>query len=114
MNNELKQKVSAIVRDDLTERFKDEFTFDPIAVVEDIDEFIDDEQEYIEIFIIFDGDQERLDSGWTSGLIRRIRPKLIEAGVPQVPIPTFIEKSEWIGVFNDYLRIHPDLSLETP
>ena len=66
MNNELKQKVSAIVRDDLTERFKDEFTFDPIAVVEDIDEFIDDEQEYIEIFIIFDGDQERLDSGWTS------------------------------------------------
>ena len=69
MDQEVKDRVSAIVRDTLTGRFKDEFKFEPIAVVEDIDEFIDDEQEYIEIIIVFDGDPVRLDPGWTSGFI---------------------------------------------
>ena len=48
MNAELKDRVTTIVRDTLTEDFGDEFTFEPVAVVEDIDEFTDDEQEYIE------------------------------------------------------------------
>ncbi len=114
MDNELKDRVSAIVRETLNGKFKDEFTFEPIAVVEDIDEFIDDEQEYIEIFIVFDGDPERLDPGWTSGFIRHIRPQLIEAGAWQVPIPSFIEKSEWLSAFDDLRRLHPDLNRETP
>ena len=61
MDQEVKDRVSAIVRDTLARRFKDEFKFEPIAVVEDIDEFIDDEQEYMKIIIVFDGDPARLD-----------------------------------------------------
>ena len=53
--------------------------------------------------IVFDGVQKALDPRWTSGLIgliRRIRPKLIEAGVEESPSPSFVEKSEcrdWSG-----------------
>ena len=48
------------------------------------------------ILIIFDGDQKQLDPGWTSGLIGRIEPKLIDAGIEEFPSPSFIEKSEWL------------------
>ncbi len=96
MNQELRTKVAEIVRKTLEERFADEFVFDPIRVIPTVDEYGDgDGQTYLRIMIVFDGDQEGLDPHWTSGLIRRIRPKLIEAGVGEFPSPSFITKSEW-------------------
>ena len=96
MNQELQEKVADIVRETLVERFADEFVFDPIRVIPAIDEYGDgDGESYLRIMIVFDGDQEALDPRWTSGLIRRIRPKLIEAGVEEFPSPSFVKKSEW-------------------
>ncbi len=89
---EKREQVKRIVREDLIERFEDEFVFDPIVVKLDVDHYEDD---YLRILIIFDGDQERLDPQWASGLIRRIYPKLIESDLPYFPNPGFIEKSEW-------------------
>lgn len=86
------EQVKEIVGKTLKERFGNEFVFDPIEVRPDIDEY---GEEYLRIMIIFDGDQRQLDPRWTSGLITRIRPKLIEAGVEEFPSPSFIEKSEW-------------------
>ncbi len=61
--------------------------FDPIEVIPAVDEFGDgDGEAYLRIMIVFDGDQKALDPRWTSGLIRRIRPKLIEAGVEESPV----------------------------
>ena len=45
-----------------------------------------DGEPYLRIMIVFDGDQKALDPRWKSGLIRRIRPKLIEAGVEEFPV----------------------------
>jgi hypothetical protein len=96
LNQELRDKVAEIVRETLAERFSDELKFDPIKVIPAVDEFGDgDGQPYLRIMIVFDGDQEALDARWTSGLIRRIRPKLIEAGVEEFPSPSFVGKSEW-------------------
>ncbi len=93
---ELREKVADIVRTTLVEHFADKFVFDPIKVIPAIDEFGDgDGEEYLRIMIVFDGDQKALDPRWTSGLIRRIRPKLIDAGVEEFPSPSFVEKSEW-------------------
>ena len=90
------ESVRAIVREDLEGHFKDEFVFDPIVVEPAIDEFGDGTGEtYLRIVVVFNGDQNRLDPGWTSGLIRRIRPKLIEADIKEFPSPSFVEKSEW-------------------
>ncbi len=55
---EVTDKVADIVRELLTERFKDEFVFDPIIVEPKFDH---DDEEYLNIYIVFDGDQDRLD-----------------------------------------------------
>ncbi len=96
MGGERREKVAEIVRETLEERFADDLVFEPILVMPAVDEYGDGEGEtYLQIVIVFDGDQKLLDPGWTSGLIRRIRPKLIEAGVEEFPSPSFIAKAEW-------------------
>lgn len=92
---ETDRKVSAIVQTELDQRFRQRPTFGPIMVRREVDELDDDAPVYILIKIIFDGNQEDLDPRWTSGLIRRIRPKLLEIGVEEFPVPSFIAKTEW-------------------
>lgn len=87
-------KVSSIIGETLAERFADEFVFDPIVVIPQTD-YLDDDFKYLRIYIVFDGDQKRLDPRWTSGLIRRILPKLMEEGVDEFPSPSFVKKSDW-------------------
>lgn len=87
-----KEKVEDIVRDTLEERFAGDFIFDPIVVIPEIDEYGDD---YLDIIIVFDGDQANLDPSWTSGLIGRIQPHLAAAGIEAFPVPSFVVKSEW-------------------
>lgn len=94
MTQAVKRKVSDIVKTDLDGRFRQHLVFDPIMVEQEVDEF-DDEASYIRIRIIFDGDQKHLDPQWTVGLITRIRPKLLEIGVEEFPLPSFIAKNEW-------------------
>ena len=88
-------KVAEIVRDTLSGRFTDgEFIFDPIIVASKTDHHND---EFVEITIIFDGDQKMLDADWTAGLINRILPKMDAEGiyVKHWPGKKFVEKSEW-------------------
>ena len=96
MRQERRETVARIVRETLEERFAGDFVFDPILVMPAVDEYGDgDGETYLQIVIVFDGDQALLDPGWTSGLIRRIRPRLIEAGVEEFPSPSFITRAEW-------------------
>lgn len=93
------RRVEIIVRETLEDRFKGTFVFDPVLAVPAIDEFGGgDGSAYLRIVIIFDGDRKQLDPGWTSGLIGRIEPKLIDAGIEEFPSPSFIEKSEWLSL----------------
>ena len=102
------ERVRSIVRKALAERFAEEFVFEPILVVPTVDDFGDgDGSTYLRILVVFDGDQERLDPAWTSGLIRRIEPRLIEAGVEEFPSVSFIKKSEWWQSFPQWQRRHP-------
>ena len=89
-------QVAEIVRAELDRHFQQHPAFGPILVDPAVDEYGDgDGSIYLRIRIIFDGDPEDLDSTWTSGLIRRIRPKLLDIGVKEFPVPSFIEKTEW-------------------
>lgn len=95
MEQGVQTKVAEIVRKTLAERFGDT-AFGPIRVIPALDEFGDgDGEEYIRIVVVFDGDQDALDARWTSTLIRRIRPKLLDEGVKQFPSFSFVGKSEW-------------------
>ncbi len=85
------EKVEKLVRGLLDERFGDQFVFDPIKVIPRIDH---DGDEYLHIYIVFDGDQKLLDPDWTLGLATRISPQLVELGSLNPPSKSFIEKSE--------------------
>ena len=116
MTQEQNEKVQTIVRETIAERFSsDEFVFDPIVVVPMVDEFGSDAsgETYLRIIIVFDGDQKRLDSSWTSSFIRRIRPKLIEAGIEEFPSPSWVEKSDWQHVYRKWRRLHLEANVET-
>ena len=116
MTQEQNEKVQTIVRETIAERFSsDEFVFDPIVVVPMVDEFGSDAsgETYLRIIIVFNGDQKQLDSSWTSSFIRRIRPKLIEAGIEEFPSPSWVEKSEWWSLYPKWRQQHPEVTIET-
>ena len=87
-------RVAGLVRQLLVERFGDTFDFDPIIVERELD---DDGDEYVHVYIVFDGDQDELDSSWTLGLSGQLWPHLVEMGFDSPPSKSFIEKSEWIA-----------------
>ena len=102
---EAREIIANFVRDDLAQRFSDEFVFDPIVVLPE-DNYVDpeDETEYVHVLIVFDGDQKLLDAHWTSGMNTRMRPLLEEAGLPYFLIRSFIGKSTWKASASRYLR----------
>ncbi len=115
MTLERDEIVKTIVRETIEERFAGEFVFDPIRVVEDVDEFGPDAtgETYLTITIVYDGDQKNLDPGWTGSLIRRIRPRLIEAGIKEFPSPSWVEKSEWLSIQRKWQRRNRGSSLDS-
>lgn len=99
------EKVVVIVKNILDKRFGDVdgLTIEQVKVIPKIDHDGDD---YLDIYVIFDGDQELLDPGWTSTLSRRIAPQLMELGVESPPSRSFVEKSDWEEVYAEkYGRI---------
>ena len=70
--------------------------FDPIEVIPKIDL---DGDEYLHIYMVYDGDEKLLDSAWTLGFYELIWPKLIELGVESIPSKSFVEKSDWEEVY---------------
>ena len=86
--------IAAVVKATLEERFKDDFVFEPIHVAYERDH---DGDVCLSITIIFDGDQRRLDPGWTSSLERLLYPKLMELDIDRFDYidKGFVEKSEW-------------------
>ena len=95
---ETMKKVEKIVRTALEERFGDEFVFDPIIVEP---WFGIDDEEFLHIYIVYDGDQKRLDPGWTIGLSSIILDQTTEDEVFTTPVKGFVEKSEWEEVYGD-------------
>lgn len=88
----VKDKVADMVRHDLEERLGDKLAFDPIIVEDKVDH---DDEDYLDITIIYDGDRKHLDSDTTAGLVDRITPQLLELGAPWPPGKSFVEKWEW-------------------
>ena len=95
-SREVADKVGKLVGDSLRERFKDEFVFGPILVEPAIDH---DGDEYLDIFIIYEGDYKKLDPGWTVGLTVRLSEELLALGVNTVCGHSFVPKHEWEQVF---------------
>ena len=90
-------KVAAVVGEMLRERFKEQFVFGPIIVEPAIDPF---DVDYLDIYIVYEGDYANLDTKWTGGLSIMLWPALDEVEVDSVPTISFVEKSEWEEVYH--------------
>ena len=98
INPERDEKVIAIVRKFLNERFtEDEFVFDPIVVIPTYDEWGPHAtgELYLNILVVFDGDQKNLEVRWTGELIGQVREKLLDLDIEEWPSFSWIAKSEW-------------------
>lgn len=93
LTDETARKIADIARDLLYERFGDDFVFDPIWVEQKVDH---DDDDYLQLNIVFDGDQKKLDPGWTVSIGRLMTPALLEIGVDEPPDHAFYEKNEWL------------------
>ena len=89
---DIERKISEIVKADLYERFPTGFVFDPIRVFPWTDHMGDD---YLKVFIIYDGKMEDLDPALTYGLKTRLKPKLRALNINDHVSDGFVEKSEW-------------------
>ena len=93
------ERISTIIKQHLAERFTDEFSFGPIVPVLRTDYSDPEGRDYLEIYIVFDGDQKDLDARWTVGLPDRIRPQLAEIGITCMVMTSWIHCSEWEDLF---------------
>lgn len=89
---EIKEKFADIIRSKLEARFKDEFVFDPIWVQEGLDL---DGVPFLHAYIVYEGDQKKLDPSWRVSLPLMLRPYAEALGFPGIPLHAFVEKSEW-------------------
>lgn len=104
ISREVADKVGKLVGESLREHFKDDFVFDPILVEPAIDPFGD---EYLDICVVYEGEYEKLDPGWTVGLTTRLGEELLELGVTGVPSHSFVPKSDWKEIFQSrHPRVH--------
>ena len=91
---ETSRKVAGIVKEYLNAWFEAEgFVFDPIVV---IPRFFFDE-EYLDIYVVYDGDGDRLDAGHTVTLPVLIRDRITEEEMSGALCVSYVEKSEWDG-----------------
>ena len=97
---EVIDKVEVLVRKDLEGRFREEFVFNPIIVNPELDHYGD---EYLHIYIIFDGDQGKLDPRWTNGIERRLLDQLPEEQSPLWAGHSFIPLSEWKKFYKEQI-----------
>ena len=89
-------RASQIVHDTLMERFEGEFVFDPIVATPYVDVYGGDgDFLYLQIYIVFDGDQKQLDTGWLVGFIDRLIPLFEAEGIEGFPSPAYVAKKEW-------------------
>ena len=92
MVDESTDKLKNKLQELLDEKFGDEFEFGPIIVRPRYDH---DGDRYLHIYIVFDGDQKKLDPRWTLGLYRELSPIAEELGFSSVVGRSWVEKSEW-------------------
>ena len=100
------RKTNNIVRNALEEQYGDEFKFDPIITIPRLDH---EDDEYLHVYVVYEGDRENLDPGWISDLLVIILDGLTEDEVFRVPATSFVPKASWEEGFKRQYRWGDDL-----
>ena len=92
ITEELLEKVGEIVKVRLNELYGDSLIFDPVFVERKFDFYGED---YMHIYIVFEGDEKVFEAKWRGGIEWLIRSDLNEFGVKKSPSHSISKKSEW-------------------
>ena len=101
--SEIEQIVEQIIEEVARESIGNEIL--SVHVVSDLDHYGD---EIFRVKIVFEPSTKEglLDPGKTTGLVRRILPKLSEKGAEGFPILSFISAAD----YKDYRKAHPEFA----
>ena len=92
ITEELLQNLGEIVKIRLKELYGDSLIFDPVFVERKFDF---DGEDYMHIYVVFDGDEKILEAKWGLGIEWLISSDLDELGVKKTPSYSLSKKSEW-------------------
>ena len=93
ITQEMLTKIERICQESLDDRFGDDgLEFGPIIAIPRFDQYGDD---YVHVFIAFEGDQKKLDPRWTIGMTDLILGHFEDYEVPGFPHKSFIGRDEW-------------------
>ena len=97
ISRDVAEEFAELVRQVLEERFKDDLVFEAIVVEPFIGYYGD---EYLDTFVVYQGEYKKLDPGWTVTLPRLLEPDMVRLGVSTVPMFSYVPKDEWEEVFH--------------
>ena len=86
-------RVAAVIGDTLNGWFQPHLNFDPIVVRQRYDDWYD--EDYLEAWIVWEGDYGKMDHRRTIGLYRLVNPLLDELGINLRLNPHYIAKWDW-------------------
>lgn len=92
ITEELLENVGAAVKIRLNELYGDSLVFDPVFVERKFDF---DGEDYMHIYIVFEGDEKVFRAKWDVGVEWLIGPDLDKLGVKKSPSHSISKKSEW-------------------
>ena len=89
----VKEQVAALFRRYIEAKFGDRVIIDEMHVIPRWDQW---DEEYLHIRTVVDGDTAWFyrEVEWMTDLYRRMRPELLELGVTNIPVHTYIDKAE--------------------
>ena len=106
MTDEATKTFEQRIREMLMDRFGGELEFGPILVMPRVDH---DGEGYLHSYIVFDGNQEKLDPTWTLRLSNSLWGQAEELGYPGIPIQLFVKRSEWADLERKIVLSEPQL-----
>lgn len=90
--NDKMAKVADIVRTDFANYYEGYFDVIPDQTV---NEWTDEDGGYVRVFIVFDGKAKDIPMRWSRGVMGRVRKRLYEADISDLPILAPVSRSEW-------------------
>ena len=76
-------------------RSADDVAFHKILVKPDLEKYDDDDLDYLEVWVVYEGEREQLRPGRTVDLVVALRRRLYDEGITEFPVPYMAKKSEW-------------------
>lgn len=73
----------------------DDVVFHKILVKPDLEKYDDDDLDYLEVWVVYEGERDQLRPGRTVDLVVALRRRLYDEGITEFPVPYMAKKSEW-------------------